>query len=477
MDLPLVFDIALGLMFIYLILSLLASEVQELMTTLLQWRAEHLKKSIEILVIGDCTDNPEGANFVNRLYKSPLLKSLNQEAKGPVAQFFRAIAQRIGESYRWITRTRNTFGVEKSGPSYIPSEAFVTALLEDLDIKAIIHQKSGEVLDRVVDEKLDLIRIFLDGLRQKMDDDTLLIGEFEDLRYRLDLVYKDFSHHQISFKNAMDQIINQCESFLANTKDTLGDDERSQYFIHSRLPYLNQSIAQRKLEPTIGDVIQSTVENHQNIPPHLKQNLVTLAKNTQAQAIELADEFKRFEQSLTQWFDRAMDRSSGVYKRNAKGVAFVLGFIIAVASNADTLYMINRLSTDSVLRTSIAQSADELVVQQGQFNPDADETDDVSDVGETVENVTTQQIQEVKEAMEVALKDLPLPIGWKAEVVAQQKEQEQASGWQFPILRRLIGWLISGVALSMGASFWYNLIGRVIRVRNTGSTTTKATGG
>ncbi|NET52124.1 MAG: hypothetical protein F6K09_26555, partial [Merismopedia sp. SIO2A8] len=84
---------------------------------------------------------------------------------------------------------------------------------------------------------------------------------------------------------------------------------------------------------------------------------------------------------------------------------------------------------------------------------------------------------EVKEAMEVALKDLPLPIGWKAEVVAQQKEQEQASGWQFPILRRLIGWLISGVALSMGASFWYNLIGRVIRVRNTGSTTTKATGG
>ena len=53
MRLPVILDIALGLIFIYLILSLLASEIQELIATILQWRAAHLKKSIEIFLAGD----------------------------------------------------------------------------------------------------------------------------------------------------------------------------------------------------------------------------------------------------------------------------------------------------------------------------------------------------------------------------------------------------------------------------------------
>ena len=52
MNLPFVLDIAIGLAFVYLILSLLAAEIQELLTTLLQWRAAHLKKSIETLLTG-----------------------------------------------------------------------------------------------------------------------------------------------------------------------------------------------------------------------------------------------------------------------------------------------------------------------------------------------------------------------------------------------------------------------------------------
>jgi hypothetical protein len=47
MNLPFVLDVAIGLIFVYLILSLLTSEIQELLATLLQWRAAHLKKSIE----------------------------------------------------------------------------------------------------------------------------------------------------------------------------------------------------------------------------------------------------------------------------------------------------------------------------------------------------------------------------------------------------------------------------------------------
>ncbi|NJN75070.1 MAG: hypothetical protein HC796_00885 [Synechococcaceae cyanobacterium RL_1_2] len=51
-DLPVIVDVVIGLVFIYFILSLLASEIQELLATILQWRAKHLKESIEMLLMG-----------------------------------------------------------------------------------------------------------------------------------------------------------------------------------------------------------------------------------------------------------------------------------------------------------------------------------------------------------------------------------------------------------------------------------------
>ena len=44
-SLPAFLEIAIALVFIYLILSLLASEIQELFAGFRQWRAKHLKES------------------------------------------------------------------------------------------------------------------------------------------------------------------------------------------------------------------------------------------------------------------------------------------------------------------------------------------------------------------------------------------------------------------------------------------------
>ena len=87
MNLPFILDIALGLVFTYLILSLLASEILELIATLLQWRASHLRKSIEILLAGGTRNSEEGkiVQLVNNIYSNPLVSNINQEAKGFLA--------------------------------------------------------------------------------------------------------------------------------------------------------------------------------------------------------------------------------------------------------------------------------------------------------------------------------------------------------------------------------------------------------
>ncbi|MEH1841496.1 MAG: hypothetical protein V7L20_22775 [Nostoc sp.] len=86
MNLPVVVDITIGLVVIYLILSLIASEIQELISTCLQWRAKNLKNSIELLLAGGSeteeSDITKAEKLVDKLYSDPLINTLNQQAKG-----------------------------------------------------------------------------------------------------------------------------------------------------------------------------------------------------------------------------------------------------------------------------------------------------------------------------------------------------------------------------------------------------------
>ncbi|MBD1879548.1 hypothetical protein [Coleofasciculus sp. FACHB-T130] len=134
LSLPAFFDILIGITFIYLILSLLASEIQELIAAFLQFRAKHLKKSIYIMLGGpdnskeveqslkglneskvstpQKSDKEKAINLTNKLYENSLIASLTQSNLG---------------------FSRND-GLTKLlyGPSYIPSETFASALLDIL---------------------------------------------------------------------------------------------------------------------------------------------------------------------------------------------------------------------------------------------------------------------------------------------------------------------------------------------------------
>ncbi len=90
MSLPAIVDVAIGLIFIYLILSLLASEIQEFITTIFQWRSKHLRESIEILLNGGIPDKYlnssqvkkeilKAKKLVNKIYQHPLINSLNYD--------------------------------------------------------------------------------------------------------------------------------------------------------------------------------------------------------------------------------------------------------------------------------------------------------------------------------------------------------------------------------------------------------------
>ncbi|MCA2880787.1 MAG: hypothetical protein IM446_11905 [Microcystis sp. M046S1] len=183
-----------------------------------------------------------------------------------------------------------------------------------------------------------------------------------------------------------------------------------------------------------------------SIPDDLLHTLYDLAKRSQLKVEQTELQLRYFQEDVENWFDQSMARASGVYKRNAKFVSFVLGFIIALAANADTFHVVDRLAKDQALRESVNRTVDAIV-----------------------EREKGELTSEVQNKIKAESDKLALPIGWgKDQLIVQQSKAVLFLGIDW---RRIAGWLISGLAISMGAGFWFDLLGKFIDIKNVGRKT------
>ncbi len=162
-----------------------------------------------------------------------------------------------------------------------------------------------------------------------------------------------------------------------------------------------------------------------------------------------------------------MERAAGVYRRNVKGVGLLVGLAIAFTLNADTLYMFNRLTTNQAVRSSIVQTVDQLDIGSLDSAEALAEQQGIDELSDTLANELRGDLRSVGLAVEESLADYPLPIGRTEQIFRAQQLAEDS--WPIPFIpRRLIGWGITALALSMGASFWFDLLRKVMSVRASG---------
>ncbi|MBW4655206.1 MAG: hypothetical protein KME20_19520 [Kaiparowitsia implicata GSE-PSE-MK54-09C] len=484
MNLPLIFDIVLGAVFILLILSLLASEVQELIATVLQWRAEHLKKSIENLILGHGKLDPTTQEFVDRLYNSSLIQALNQEGRGILPGVFKGLTRGLGAVLRQLFGWRDVFVGQGTGPSYINSEVFADALLEQMDLETI-SQRIGELTFRQFsDDRLGQLQDVLQALRHSVGDQYLLEAEFDRLRQQLLQVQDDYRSSRIGLEQGVDLAIAQIVSFIDYCEAALKNDNFCKDIIRTRLPFLKQSVGLKQLEPTVYEVVAMILEGDRPLPPdiadlvtdirsrmailpvELRHNIMLLAKQAQVRSHSLREGVIQLDEEVQAWYDRSMERASGVYRRNAKGVAIILGILLATATNADTFLIVDRLSRDTVLRTTISQSADQLLTRSIETAPAPFPADGGEVVPLPSDGSLETDLTLLRDAVSNVLDEIPLPIGWTAQNLARQLPADRS--WVLSIPQMLLGWVITGIAVSMGSNFWFDLLKRVVQVRNTG---------
>ena len=192
------------------------------------------------------------------------------------------------------------------------------------------------------------------------------------------------------------------------------------------------------------------------MPESLKRSLYILAQRAEKGGGDAQEQLERFQKEIEIWFDQSMQRASGVYKRNAKGIAILLGTAIAVAANADTLNIINRLSKDSMLRSTVNLYAQQLVEKNAKTKLD---------------NLAT--LTKVQQDVDRALDHVALPFGWSEQ---NRLDRDRQGNLLWPaFLAKLFGWILSGVAISMGAGFWFEALNKIINIRNAGKKPPSAT--
>jgi hypothetical protein len=170
------------------------------------------------------------------------------------------------------------------------------------------------------------------------------------------------------------------------------------------------------------------------------------------------DDVQKARENIEAWYDSAMDRVSGWYKRRAQWIILGLGLGVAMVVNADTLTIANSLSHDASMRDSLVAAAQEYARPNTSSTlPATPNRDAKLDACKRDENSPECRV----ERNLAQIRQLGLPIGW---VLGDTRTVPRTvGGWATKVL----GWLVTVAAISLGAPFWFDLLNKIVVVRST----------
>lgn len=158
-----------------------------------------------------------------------------------------------------------------------------------------------------------------------------------------------------------------------------------------------------------------------------------------------------FKSKVENWFDEVMERASDWFKRSTKWWLFSVGLVLAGIFNADTIQIYQSLSANSALR-------DDFVNLAGQYVQSHDSVATM-DLNKSIDQALPE-FKEIAQSYKETVQS-PLGLGWTA---------DQASGDWIHWLIKLAGFVISGIAVTFGAPFWFETLKKLISIRPSGAT-------
>ncbi len=255
-------------------------------------------------------------------------------------------------------------------------------------------------------------------------------------------------------------LIRSLELAARGGKDVTGDQPRMSYldsrsFASALLQSLDKFRANAESMPHFAD-IEKVVRDL----PESRIRDVLLASMTDAKS-----DLDIVKANLALWFDSAMDRLSGHYKRRMQTISLVIGLLIALGLNADSLHVLQSLWRDQALRTEVLNVAVDTIAK-GRDTARCSEEAQKATPPLTSDQIRAEATCLVKQASDAVSDAHVFPIGWSA----KDWSEASAGGWRGAAwaLVKTFGILWTAAALALGATFWFDMLQKIIGLRGAG---------
>ena len=394
--------VLIGVVFIYLVLSMLVSYLVELISTFMQKRQSFLADVIQIMLYPSITQlvsmkqitgsiqmgSPKADDMVSRFYCHPAIKSLSKPG---------------------------------ALPSYIGPAAFINVLLAEL------HQQGKLTFINKLQLPDTLKDLTLEQIRDMIPAD-LKIKTLKDLR-------------EISPEDLRKMLPQQLASLeVEDLYKILSTD------------YVDL------LETGLHELSGNSAELRTILQPYFDK--ARLAQKT------TTDRLQTIVGEMTEWYKTSMDRATGWYTRYTKKVSLVVALIVAFALNADTIEIFQSLYTNASLRQMVNSAAVEYVKNYSTDGILQQESAPTTNEGSGSQDLNLEEIISTVNAYESSI---PVPLGWSSFINSITQVPQSAGDLVLAWILKLFGLIATTLAISQGSSIWFQLLSKLINLRNSGA--------
>jgi hypothetical protein len=447
MSLETIIQVGLGLIFAWLLLSMIAMYVQEWVVSRLGWRSKMLESTIYNML----TDPA----IADQFYDHPLIQGLF-----------------TGEN-----------GEQK--PAYIPSQQFVLALF-DIVMNA---GKESSLLQQ------EIYKLHSDIDRLQKDDKARAEAQYQlALLAARKALTSDAGQEALNLaldnvKAEMSKLASVSPALQPAVEQALANVKVNKEQVDAVLAQLQAQNSGATENPTL-DQIRVGVAALAVTQPQLKQALGTLLQGVEEYAAQGESALATARVSVEKWFDDSMDRLSGWYKRRSQKMAFFIGIAVAIVVNGDTVLLAQQLWRDPGLRQSLVAQAQNFVNNQTNVNqPMLDQlnqlqiqfgslnipfgwigTPIVLDTNGKIPGINAEAAHTCTLSPNAPSDVFGFAVVGQCYPVVNAPHFNDLTGW----VLKLLGLIASGIAAAQGAPFWFDILKRVVNIRSSGTNPSEA---
>lgn len=219
------------------------------------------------------------------------------------------------------------------------------------------------------------------------------------------------------------------------------------------------------------------------LPPDNGQGLKTTLETLIGEA---GDDLNKLRSGIEGWYDSAMDRLSGSYKRFTQLITFIIGLLLAGFCNVDAMAIAHQLYADPALRANLVKMAQTEIKtpppapsnQSAAQHPSKTAGSSSAPAASSSQPASSSLAASSAPSSSSSPAASPSPSDTLAPRFNQlagaelKLDQTYLVGWPRPPgafdAWVLIGWLITALAALLGSSFWFDTLKTLVNVRNAG---------